>query len=123
MLLLLLPPADTLLPILTVEEMLLYTAELKQSRRVPLADKQAAVEELLDKLALLPCRSVPAAASGFDASWVQGLWGLHVGMFRRKSLGLLLCRVLSGLVGHLLCAVNTHVHMLTTAGFLCLHRH
>lgn len=52
-----LPATDTLLPILTVEEMLLYTAELKQPRSIPLADKQAAVEELLDKLALQPCRS------------------------------------------------------------------
>jgi len=49
---------DTLLPILTVEEMLLYTAELKRPRSIPLADKQAAVEELLDKLALQPCRHV-----------------------------------------------------------------
>lgn len=48
--------ADTLLPILTVEEMLLYTAELKQPRSIPLADKQAAVETLLDKLGLVPCR-------------------------------------------------------------------
>lgn len=50
------PLADTLLPILTVEEMLLYTAELKRPRSIPLADKQAAVEELLDKLALQECR-------------------------------------------------------------------
>lgn len=48
--------ADTLLPILTVEEMLLYTAELKRPRQIPLSEKQAAVEELLDKLALKPCR-------------------------------------------------------------------
>ena len=54
--------ADTLLPILTVEEMLLYTAELKRPRSIPLADKQAAVEELLDKLGLNTCRW--AAASG-----------------------------------------------------------
>lgn len=62
--------ADTLLPILTVEEMLLYTAELKQPRSIPLADKQAAVEELLDKLGLQPCRwggstnTAPAVAPG-----------------------------------------------------------
>lgn len=48
--------ADTLLPILTVEEMLLYTAELKRPRSVPLAEKQAAVEQLLDKLGLQACR-------------------------------------------------------------------
>jgi hypothetical protein len=54
--------ADTLLPILTVEEMLLYTAELKRPRSIPLADKQAAVEKLLDKLGLNTCRW--AAAGG-----------------------------------------------------------
>jgi hypothetical protein len=36
--------------------MLLYTAELKRPRSIPLADKQAAVEELLDKLGLNTCR-------------------------------------------------------------------
>lgn len=49
---------DTLLPILTVEEMLLYTAELKRPHSVPLAEKQAAVEQLLDKLGLQACRHV-----------------------------------------------------------------
>lgn len=52
----LVPLADTLLPILIVEEMLLYTAKLKQPRSVPLAEKQAAVEQLLDKLGLQACR-------------------------------------------------------------------
>lgn len=47
---------DTLLPILTVEEMLMYTAELKRPRSIPLAEKHQAVEELLDKLALQDCR-------------------------------------------------------------------
>jgi ABC-type uncharacterized transport system YnjBCD ATPase subunit len=49
---------DTLLPVLTVEEMLLYTAELKRPMSEPLDDKRAAVEELLDALALTPCRDV-----------------------------------------------------------------
>jgi ABC-type multidrug transport system ATPase subunit len=49
-------PADTLLPILTVEEMMLYTAELKRPRTEPLASKKAAVRELLEKLALTQCR-------------------------------------------------------------------
>lgn len=48
--------ADTLLPILTVEEMLLYTAELKRPRSEPLSSKKAAVDELLQKLALTSCR-------------------------------------------------------------------
>ena len=49
---------DTLLGILTVEEMLLYTAELKRPMSEPLASKKAAVEQLLDALALTPCRDV-----------------------------------------------------------------
>ncbi|GBF95048.1 P-loop containing nucleoside triphosphate hydrolase [Raphidocelis subcapitata] len=49
---------DTLLPILTVEEMLMYTAELKRPRRESRATKRAAVEELLEKLALTSCRAV-----------------------------------------------------------------
>ena len=48
--------ADTLLPILTVEEMLLYTAELKRPLSEPLEHKKAEVQELLEKLALTDCR-------------------------------------------------------------------
>lgn len=50
--------SDTLLDILTVEEMLLYTAELKRSVSEPEASKRAAVEEILDVLALDTCRDV-----------------------------------------------------------------
>jgi hypothetical protein len=70
--------------------MLLYTAELKRPRSIPLADKQAAVEQLLDKLALQPCRwgSAEAQAQGggqgcqlaaqyCSASAVQHLHGLR----------------------------------------------
>ena len=49
-------PADTLIPILTVEEMLLYTSELKRPMSVPLGVKKAEVETLLEKLALTTCR-------------------------------------------------------------------
>ncbi|KIZ07852.1 hypothetical protein MNEG_0105 [Monoraphidium neglectum] len=49
---------DTLLPGLTVEEMLLYTAELTRPRQEGRAAKRDAVEELLDKLALTTCRGV-----------------------------------------------------------------
>lgn len=48
------------MPILTVEEMLLYTAELKRPLSEPLQDKKAAVGELLNKLALTDCRWVSA---------------------------------------------------------------
>ena len=49
---------DTLLPVLTVEEMLLYTAELKRPMSEPLASKKTAVERVLDALALTACRDV-----------------------------------------------------------------
>lgn len=47
---------DTLLPMLTVEEMLLYTADLKRPWRQPLCEKRDDVEKLLDRLALTSCR-------------------------------------------------------------------
>ena len=46
---------DTLLPELTVREMLLYTAELKCPRAEPLPAKRARVEQLLGTLALGGC--------------------------------------------------------------------
>lgn len=51
-------PADTLLDILTVEEMLMYTAELKRPMQQSRQVKKEAVEELIDRLALAPCRNV-----------------------------------------------------------------
>ncbi len=50
--------SDTLLDILTVEEMLMYTAELKRSADEPKSSKLSAVEEVLDVLALDQCRDV-----------------------------------------------------------------
>ncbi len=47
---------DTLLPMLTVEEMLLYTAELKRPWREPLCEKRDDVNMVLDRLALASCR-------------------------------------------------------------------
>ena len=49
---------DTLLDILTVEEMLMYTAELKRPMQESKETKQNAVEELIDVLGLESCRSV-----------------------------------------------------------------
>lgn len=49
---------DTLLPDLTVEEMLTYTAELTRPRSEGHAAKRTAVEDLLGKLALEECRGV-----------------------------------------------------------------
>lgn len=49
---------DTLVPILTVEEMFLYTALLKLERSVSMEDKRDAVERVIDTLGLETCRHV-----------------------------------------------------------------
>ena len=46
---------DTLVPELTVREMLLYTAELKCPRSEPLSQKRRRVDQLLSTLALQDC--------------------------------------------------------------------
>ena len=47
---------DTLLPILTVEEMMLYTAELKRPMSESIESKKKAVEDLVIALGLDVCR-------------------------------------------------------------------
>jgi hypothetical protein len=49
--------ADSLIDNLSVSEMLLYTAELTHPVSVPLADKQAAVDRVIDCLSLQDCRN------------------------------------------------------------------
>lgn len=49
---------DTLVPSLTVFEMLMYTAELKRPVSEPYASKRAAVDALIAKLGLESCRDV-----------------------------------------------------------------
>jgi ABC-type multidrug transport system ATPase subunit len=49
---------DTLLPILTVEEMLLYTADLKRPMDESKKKKKEAVDELINVLALTSCKDV-----------------------------------------------------------------
>lgn len=44
--------------VLKVSEMLLYTAEMCRPRKEPMASKRAAVEEIIDVLALGSCRDV-----------------------------------------------------------------
>jgi ATP-binding cassette subfamily G (WHITE) protein 2 len=73
---------DTLLGILTVEEMLLYTAELKRPMSEPLASKRAAVEEVLAALALTPCRDVR-----IGNPLVKGISG---GQAKRTNIGIAL---------------------------------
>lgn len=48
---------DTLLDILTVQEMLMYTAELKRSVKEPLEKKKQEVDKLINKLALESCKN------------------------------------------------------------------
>ena len=55
--------ADTLVDNLTVQEMLLYTAEMKLEMGVGMAEKRARVEALLRQLALEPCRNVRIGGS------------------------------------------------------------
>lgn len=50
--------ADTLIPNFTVYEMLMYTIELKQEKKVPLAEKKLKVEAVLRQLNLDVCRNV-----------------------------------------------------------------
>ena len=49
--------SDTLLDILTVQEMLMYTAELKRSVKEPLEKKKQEVDKLINKLALESCKN------------------------------------------------------------------
>lgn len=47
--------ADTLLDMLSVREMLMYTAELKRDKKEPASEKQRVVQEWIEKLALTTC--------------------------------------------------------------------
>lgn len=73
---------DTLLGILTVREMLLYTAEMKRSMAEPLSSKQAAVDQLLHKLALEGCKDVV-----IGSAMVKGISG---GQAKRTNIGIAL---------------------------------
>ncbi|MEW5308615.1 MAG: hypothetical protein WDW38_000559 [Sanguina aurantia] len=73
---------DTLLGILSVEEMLMYTAELKRSMSEPLSSKKAAVDELMKKLALEVCRNVK-----IGSSMAKGISG---GQAKRVNIGIAL---------------------------------
>ena len=50
--------ADTLIPNFTVHEMLMYTIELKQERKVPLSEKRSQVDAVIKQLNLWPCKNV-----------------------------------------------------------------
>lgn len=70
---------DTLLSMLTVHEMLLYTAELKLPRDVSGREKRSRVDELVDLLGLMPCKHTCIGS--------QMKRGISGGQARRVSLG------------------------------------
>jgi ABC-type multidrug transport system ATPase subunit len=73
---------DTLLPILTVEEMLLYTAELKRPLSEPFAAKKAVVESVIGSLGLASCRDVMCGDAAHK--------GISGGQAKRVNIGLAL---------------------------------
>lgn len=73
---------DTLLAILTVREMLMYTAELKRHMEEPYAEKLEAVNALLDKLALRTCENVKIGSK--ESKGISG------GQAKRVNIGIAL---------------------------------
>jgi ABC-type multidrug transport system ATPase subunit len=85
---------DTLLPELTVREMLLYTAELKCPREEPLAAKAERVSQLLEVLALGAC-----AGTHIGDSMARGISG---GQVRARACCLIRQSPLARFAGHAL---------------------
>ena len=73
---------DTLLPILTVEEMLAYTADLKRPMEESAESKKSAVDAVLEALALNPCRDVKIGSAAAK--------GISGGQSKRVNIGLAL---------------------------------
>jgi ABC-type multidrug transport system ATPase subunit len=73
---------DTLVDCLSCQEMLLYTAQLKRPRSESIAAKQAAVQQLLDKLGLAGC-----ASSTIGNTLKRGISG---GQAKRLNIGIAL---------------------------------
>ena len=73
---------DTLLANLTVAEMLMYTAELKNPLATPAATKVARVNAVIEQLALAPCRDVR-----IGSSLARGVSG---GQAKRVNIGIAL---------------------------------
>ncbi|KAJ9516890.1 hypothetical protein QJQ45_027319 [Haematococcus lacustris] len=73
---------DTLLGILTVHEMLMYTAELKRPMHESLSRKQEEVEALMERLNLNVCRNVK-----IGSALVRGISG---GQAKRVNIGIAL---------------------------------
>jgi ABC-type multidrug transport system ATPase subunit len=73
---------DTLLPNLTVEEMLSYTAELKRPLSEPFSAKKAVVEKVINELGLASCRDVMCGSAASK--------GISGGQAKRVNIGLAL---------------------------------
>ena len=73
---------DTLVPILTVEEMFLYTAQLKLELNTPEEEKKAAVEDVIETLGLEQCRTVLIGS--------QMARGISGGQAKRVNIGIAL---------------------------------
>ena len=73
---------DTLIPILTVEEMFFYTSHLKLERSVPAGEKKAAVEDVIETLGLEQCRKVLIGS--------QTARGISGGQAKRVNIGIAL---------------------------------
>lgn len=73
---------DTLVPILTVAEMLMYTAELKLDIKTSKKEKKEAVENVIDSLALDTCRNTI-----IGSQLVRGISG---GQAKRVNIGIAL---------------------------------
>ena len=80
--------ADTLVDVLTVEEMLLYTAELKRPLREGTASKKRAVGALIEDLNLSGCRATRIGNSmhrGISGGQVRTLTDDHTYQDRQGS--------------------------------------
>ncbi|KAF5832767.1 P-loop containing nucleoside triphosphate hydrolase protein [Dunaliella salina] len=73
---------DTLIGMLTVKEMLLYTAEMKRPVSEPYESKAAAVDDVLEKLALMSCKDTL-----IGNAMVKGISG---GQAKRTNIGIAL---------------------------------
>lgn len=111
---------DTLIPILTVEEMLNYTAELKLDTSIPIEEKREKVEAIITTLSLQDCRKTIIGSE--DCRGISG------GELKRANIGISLIsnpRVLfldeptTGLDSYTASEVMTTIKNLASDGITC----
>lgn len=112
---------DTLIPILTVEEMIRYTAELKLDIATPPEEKARAVQHVIDTLALDTCRNTLIGSSEQR--------GISGGQAKRTNIGialvsspnvLFLDEPTTGLDSYTSNEVMAAVKNLATSGITCV---